>query len=60
MKAGGDASAKGAKYESQGQAPNEVRRVAPGKSALDREALKERNNRVDISHFQCSIENYLL
>jgi len=26
-------SAKGAKYESQGQAPNNVRRVAPGKIA---------------------------
>src|ERR1041384_3070213 len=39
-----NASAKGAQYESQGQAPNNVRRVAPGKSALIREALKERNN----------------
>jgi len=26
-------SAKGAKYESQGQAPNNVRRVAPGERA---------------------------
>jgi len=38
-------SAKGAEYESQGQAPNNVRRVAPGKIARnDREALKEQNN----------------
>jgi len=38
-----NASTKGAQYESQGQAPNNVRRVAPGKSALIREALKKRN-----------------
>ena len=38
------AGANGAEYESQGQAPNHVRRVAPGKSIKDREALKERNN----------------
>jgi hypothetical protein len=38
-------SAKAAEYESQGQAPNNVRRVAPGKIARnDREALKEQNN----------------
>jgi hypothetical protein len=54
----GNTSAKGAQYESQGQAPNNVRRVAPGKSALIREALKERNNLVDISHFQCSLQNH--
>src|ERR1051326_5047256 len=30
---GGDYSAKGVEYESQGQAPNNVRRVAPGMSA---------------------------
>jgi len=28
-----NSSAEGAKYESQGQAPNNVRRVAPGKRA---------------------------
>jgi len=37
-------SAKGAEYDSQGQAPNNVRRVAPGRNAKDVEALKERNN----------------
>ena len=36
--------AKGAEYDSQGQEPNNVRRVGPGKTALIREALKERNN----------------
>jgi hypothetical protein len=39
-----NASANGAEYDSQGQAPNNVRRVAPGKSAMTVEALKERNN----------------
>jgi hypothetical protein len=39
-----NASAKGAQYESQGQAPNNVRCVAPGKSTMTLEALKERNN----------------
>jgi len=39
------ASAKGAEYDSQGQVPNNVRRVAPGTSPkFSREALKERNN----------------
>jgi len=37
-------SANGAKYESQGQAPNNVRRVAPGSEHNDNKALKERNN----------------
>jgi len=37
-------SAEGAEYDSQGQAPNNVRRVAPGKATQDWEALKERNN----------------
>jgi hypothetical protein len=37
-------SAEGAEYESHGQAPNNVRRVAPGNAPHDREALKERNN----------------
>jgi hypothetical protein len=40
-----NASANGAEYESQGQAPNNVRRVAPGLTTQNsREALKERNN----------------
>ena len=30
--------------KARGKRPNNVRRVAPGKSALIREALKERNN----------------
>jgi len=30
--------------KARGKAPNNVRRVAPGKSALIREVLKERNN----------------
>ena len=37
-------SAKGAKYDSQGQAPSSARRVAPGKPVNKYEALKERNN----------------
>jgi hypothetical protein len=38
-------SAEGAQYESQGQAPNNVRRVAPlVRARNDRQALKERNN----------------
>ena len=46
-------SAKGAKYDSQGQA----RSASPlGKSVVIREALKERNNRDRISHFQCSVQ----
>jgi hypothetical protein len=32
VKRGASASAEGAQYESQGQAPNNVRRVAPGMS----------------------------
>ena len=35
-----------------------MRRVASGKRAICREALKERNSCVDISHFQCSVRNY--
>jgi hypothetical protein len=35
-------------------------RVAPGKKDLDSKALKERNTRGDISHFQCSLKLILL
>jgi hypothetical protein len=44
-------SAKGAKYESQGQARSEVERVAPGERKQSDPALKARNTR-DISAFQ--------
>src|ERR1051325_529809 len=49
-------SAKGAEYKSQGQAPNNVRRVAPGTETNEDEALKERKTDVGISHFQCSVQ----
>jgi len=41
---GWESSAKGAKYNSQGQALSGAKRVAPGEECNDREALKERNN----------------
>jgi hypothetical protein len=44
-------SAKGAKYESQGQARSEAERVAPGERKRSDPALKARNTR-DISAFQ--------
>jgi hypothetical protein len=44
-------SAKGAKYESQGQARSEAERVAPGERERSDPALKARNTR-DISAFQ--------
>jgi hypothetical protein len=44
-------SAKGAEYESQGQARSEAQRVAPGKRKQSGPALKARNTR-DISAFQ--------
>jgi hypothetical protein len=47
----GEQSAKGAKYESQGQAQSEAERVAPGESKRSDPALKARNTH-DISAFQ--------
>ena len=45
-------SAKGAEYDSQGQA----RSASPlDKNVITAKALKERNTAVDISHFQCSL-----
>jgi len=51
-------SAKGAKYDSQGQAASAARRVALDHNQVDYEALKERNTTDDISHFQCSLDLY--
>ena len=46
-------SATGAEYDNQGQA----RSASPlGPCVNNREALKERNNRDDISHLQCSLQ----
>jgi hypothetical protein len=47
-------SAKGAKYESQGQARSEAERVAPGKRKRSDPALIARNTR-DISAFQVAL-----
>ena len=45
-------SAKGAEYDSQGQAPNNVRRVAPGYEEYLKGALKVRNSDLIIPLFQ--------
>ena len=47
------ASAKGTKYESQGQAWSEAKRVAPGLEAHGRQGLNGRNNN-GITPFQGS------
>jgi hypothetical protein len=52
-------SAEGAEYERQGQAPNNVRRVAPGrKCAKGVKLCKSGITDIYISHFQCSVQNY--
>ena len=52
-------SAEGAEYDSQGQAPNNVRRVAPGDRKYLKRALKVRNIDVNIPLFQSSTATLL-